>query len=215
MRDLLIAGDGVHGQEMVEIVERINRQTPTWNLIGFLTSSTDAVGVDRNDYPVLGHLEVLDTHPNAAIVADNEWPALTPLPQNRLVSLVDPSTFVSRTALIGVGCVIYPNCFIGLNARIGNYVFCLAGTVINHDDVIEDRVVFASGVALAGSVYVETGCYLGQSCTVRQSVRIGQGSLIGMGAVVLGDVPAHTVIVGNPGRPLRQTANTASVRIDS
>jgi sugar O-acyltransferase (sialic acid O-acetyltransferase NeuD family) len=207
MRDLVILGGGVHSAEMVEIVERINRVEPTWNLLGYLTPHEEQIGTSRNGYPVLGRAEALDAYPDACLVADNEWPRSIPAHQERLVSLVDPSAVVSRTARIGAGCVLYPHCFVGLNARIGDMVFCLSGSIINHDDVIGDRVVIASGVTLAGSVVVEEGCYLGQSCTVRQHVRIGQGSLIGMGAVVVKEVAAGSVIVGNPGRRLRGNGN--------
>jgi len=203
LHDLLILGDGVHGAEMAEIVERINHATPTWNLLGYLSSNEAKVGTRRNGYPVLGAFTDLDAYPHAALVPDNEWPRSLPLPHDRLVSLIDPSVFVSRAAQIGVGCVFYPHCYLGLNARVGDYIFCLSGSIINHDDVLEDRVVLASGVTLAGSVHVEEGCYLGQSCTVRQLLRIGRGSTIGMGAVVIRDVPPGSVIVGNPGRLLR------------
>lgn len=204
MRDLVILGGGVHSAEMVEIVERINRITPTWNLLGYLTPHEAQIGSTRNGYPVLGTPQELTAYPDACLVPDNEWPRAIPLPRERLISLIDPAVFVSRTAQIGVGCVFYPNSFLGLNVRIGDGVFCLSGTILNHDDVLEDRVVCASGVTLAGSVYVEEGCYLGQSCTIRQHLRIGKGSLIGMGAVVVKDVPAQSVIVGNPGRQLRR-----------
>jgi len=120
------------------------------------------------------------------------------------VSLIHPSAVVSRTAHIGVGCVIYPHCYVGLNARINDFVFCLSGCIINHDDVIEERVIFASGVTLAGVVHVESDCYLGQGCQVRQHLRIGRNSLIGMGAVVVTDVPPNSVMVGNPARKLRE-----------
>ena len=131
------------------------------------------------------------------------WCWSIPAISERLISLIDPGASVSRAATIGAGCVIYPNCFVGFNARLGDRVFCLSGSIINHDDVLEDRVVVASGVSLAGSVTVEADCYLGQACTVRQYLRIGRGSLIGMGAVVIRDVPPNSVIVGNPGRRLR------------
>lgn len=203
LRDLLILGGGVHSMEMVEIVERINHTAPTWNLLGYLSPVEAQIGALRNGYPVLGSPDALPDYPHACVVPDNEWPHFIPIPQERAVSLIDPSIFLSRTARIGVGCVLYPHCFVGHNADIGNYVFCLSGGSINHDDVIEDRVILASGVKLAGSVHVEAGCYLGQSCTVRQHLRIGRGSTIGMGAVVVRDVPPGCVLVGNPGRPLR------------
>ena len=163
---------------MAEIVERVNKVSPTWNLLGYLTPHEAQIGTTRNGYPVQGGPDALDSYPDACIVTDNEWPRDIELPRERLVSLIDPSSFVSRTAGIGIGCVIYPNCFIGLNANLGTQIFCLTGSVINHDCILEDRVVLASGVMLAGSVHVEANCYLGQSCTIRQLIRISKGSTI-------------------------------------
>ncbi len=203
MCDLLILGVGVHATEMAEIVDRVNRVALAWNLLGFISSDGRGVGEQRNGYTVLGSAQCLTDYPEAALVPDNEWPRSLTVPLERLVSLIDPWAFVSRTAQIGAGCVIYPHSFVGLNAILGDRVFCLSGSVINHDVVLEDRVVVASGVSLAGSVYVEPDCYLGQACTVRQYVRIERGSLIGMGAVVIHDVVPNSVIVGNPGRRLR------------
>jgi carbonic anhydrase/acetyltransferase-like protein (isoleucine patch superfamily) len=203
LRDLILLGGGVHGSEMVEIVERINRAAPTWNLLGMISPHVAPAGQMRNGCPVLGLPDTLDRYPDALFVPDNEWPLELP-PDERLASIVDPSAWVSRTARIGPGCVLYPNCFVGLNATVGRRVFCLSGCVINHDCIVEERTVMACGVTLAGSVTVESGCYLGQSCTVRQRLRIGRGSLIGMGAVVVNDIPANSVVVGNPGRVRRQ-----------
>lgn len=204
MKDLIILGTGVHAAEMAEIVIRINNVLPTWNLMGFITPLESKVGEIYNGYPVLGTRDVLCAYPEVSLVSDNEWPFKKDIPLERLVSIVDPSSFVSRTASIGPGNVIYPNCYVGLNARTGRSVFCLSGCIINHDDVLEDEVLFASGVKLAGSVYVEENCYLGQGCNIRQYLRIGRGSLIGMGSVVVKNVDPNSVMVGNPAKKLRE-----------
>jgi sugar O-acyltransferase (sialic acid O-acetyltransferase NeuD family) len=202
-RDLLIVGVGAHAAEMAEIVERVNGAHPTWRLLGFIASEEKDAGERLNGYPVLGAVDRLPEYPDAYLVRAHGWPQSLPLPPDRLVSLIDPTAFVSRTAKIGLGCVLYPHCFVGLDAQIGEHVFCLSGSVINHHAVLEDRVVVATRVSLAGSVHVEADCYLGQACTVREHLRIGRGSLIGMGAVVVKNVPPNSVIVGNPGRRLR------------
>jgi bifunctional N-acetylglucosamine-1-phosphate-uridyltransferase/glucosamine-1-phosphate-acetyltransferase GlmU-like protein len=202
MRDLLILGAGVHAAEMVEIIERINQVKKTWRLLGFLSPDEKMWGEELNGLRVLGPQEKLREHSGADLVPDNSWPWPFSVPRERLVTIVDPSTFVSRTATIGVGGVFYPHCYVGLKARVGDGVFALSGSVINHDDVVEDHCVLASQATLAGSVHVEPECYLGQSCTVRQYLRIGRKSMIGMGAVVVKDVPPGSTMAGNPARAL-------------
>jgi sugar O-acyltransferase (sialic acid O-acetyltransferase NeuD family) len=203
MRDLIILGLGAHGPEMAEIVDRVNAVERRWNLLGFISPDGRKVGERVNGYPVLGRMDVLEDHPDACVVPHGEVPERLEVPRHRLVSLIDPTAFVSRTAQVGVGCVLFPHCYVGLDARLHDFVMCLAGCVINHDNVIEERVFLASGVILAGYVHVEPDCFLGQGCNCKQYLTIGRGSLIGMGAVVTRRVEPNSVMVGNPARKLR------------
>jgi sugar O-acyltransferase (sialic acid O-acetyltransferase NeuD family) len=193
---------------MAEIVERINHSSPTWELLGFITEDEEHAGEDWNGYPVLGGIHALERYPQACFALESEWRWLERLPIERCATLIDPTCFVSRSAHIGHGCVVYPFSYIGFNARLGNFVFCLSGCTINHDNVLEERVMLASRVTLAGEVHIETRSYLGQGANVRQKLRIGRGSLVGMGAVVVKDVPPGCVVVGNPARLLREKNET-------
>ena len=160
MQDLLILGAGVHAAEMVEIVARINQLRPTWRLLGLVSHNGKRVGEELNGQRVLAR-EKLSEFPQAQLASAFEWPKPFTLPRARLITLIDPSTFVSRTAKLGVGCVFYPHCYIGLNARIGDGVFALSGVTINHDNVLEDYVTLTSKATLAGEVYVEAGMLSG------------------------------------------------------
>ncbi len=206
MKQLIILGTGVHGGEMAHIIERVNRQAPTWDFLGHIapqaTEQTEFAG-----NPILGSAEnleeVLAAHSGALLAPDNEFPKAVSVPRERLATLIDSDSFVHPTARIGRGCVFYPGAFIGLNAVVGDRVFALGGATINHDNVIADDVVFASKVTLAGFVKVERGVYLGQSCTVRQGLTIGEEATIGMGAVVVKDVEAKAIMAGNPAKLLK------------
>lgn len=202
MHDLLILGIGPHAVEMAEIVDRINRVEMTWKLIGFVSPSQDQAAEERSGFPIFGLEQIMERFPTAFVVPEYDWPRKSEIPRHRLASLIDPGAFISPTAQLGLGCVVYPHCFIGAYARIGDLLFCLAGSVINHEDVIEDRVTLTSSVTIAGNVYVESDCYLGQSCTIREMVRIGRGSLIGMGSTVLRDVAPNSIMIGSPAQKL-------------
>jgi len=204
MKNLIILESTVHALEMAEIVERINPVAPTWKLLGYIAADkhTDHIGKQFNGYPVLGTRVVPTRYPDAMLVPNHEYQDPIDLPPERFATIIDPTAFVSRTAQIAGGCVIYPHCYIGHNTRLGHRVFMLDGTVINHDNVIEDNVTIASRVTLAGHVTVESGSYLGQSCTIRQFLRMGKECYIGMGCVVVKDVEPRAVMAGNPARKL-------------
>jgi acetyltransferase-like isoleucine patch superfamily enzyme len=196
---------------MLDIAASMNRRSKTWNVVGVVTPTEEKVGSEIAGFVALDMKEAMIRHPAALMVPEYEWPLKSDLPRSRLATLVDPSAFVSVTAQIGLGCVIFPHCYVGAHARVGDFLFCLAGTVINHNDIIEDHVTLTSGVVLAGDVLVEADCYLGQGCTVREMVTIGRGSVIGMGSVVLHDVAPNSVVAGNPARRLRARVNTGVV----
>ncbi len=206
MKSLIILGTGVHAGEMAHIVERINRQELAWKLLGHIAPKVTEQKAFAG-YPVLGCAdkieEILAAYPDAMLVSDNEFPKSVSVPMERLATLIDPDSFVHPSARIGKGCVFYPGAFMGLNAVIGDRVFALSGATINHDDVIEDDVVFASRVTLAGFVHVEQAVYLGQNCSIRQFLRIGTNATVGMGSVVVKDVKPNTVMAGNPAKVLK------------
>jgi sugar O-acyltransferase (sialic acid O-acetyltransferase NeuD family) len=214
MRDLIICTTSAHARELGDIVDAVNVSRPTWNLLGFLAAGPDEPqDIKINGLPVLGSVEDLDRFSEACFLPTPFTKPFDIGPERvdpeRVVSLVAPTAFVAKTATLGSGCILFPGCFVGGGARLGDGVAALANCVINHDDVLEDRVVLASGVTLAGSVHVETKSYLGQRCSVRQHLRIGAGSLIGMGAVVIKDVAPDSVMVGNPARRLRGRSDDA------
>src|SRR5439155_11647277 len=133
---------GAHAAEMADIVNRVNRASPTWRLLGFVSPGPTRAGSTLNGHPVLGAAAIEDL-PEAALAVENEWPRPLNVPRERLASLVDPSVFVAGTARIGAGCVIFPHGFVGHRARLGDEVFCLAGCLLNHDVVVEDGVIMA------------------------------------------------------------------------
>ncbi len=53
-------------------------------------------------------------------------------------------------------------------------------------------------------VILEKGVWIGDSAIVCKGVRIGENSIIGAGSVVRNDVPANTIVIGNPARVVKK-----------
>ena len=206
VKRLLILGAGIHAAEMVELVDRINRPKRIWNLLGFISKNKAEVGKKFNGKPVLGTFKKFprgSKNSYFALSNHNKLPQNLGMASSRLVSLLDPTAFVSKTAKIGNGCILYPGCFVGLQARLEDKVFVMANSVINHDVVLEEGVIVTSGVLIAGGVRIGQNSYLGQGCTIREHLRVGRNCLIGMGAVVIRNVPSGSVVCGNPAKRIR------------
>jgi carbonic anhydrase/acetyltransferase-like protein (isoleucine patch superfamily) len=69
--------------------------------------------------------------------------------------------------------------------------------------VLEDYVTVGHR-AVVHSAHVERGCLIGIGAVVLDGVRVGAGSIVGAGAVVTKDVPPRSLVVGIPGKVLRQ-----------
>ena len=107
---------------------------------------------------------------------------------------------------------VMTECFLGIEMRPkasvgpGLRLYHGFGIVINNDAVIGEDVVLRHGVTLGHThpggpcPIVEDRVEFGALAVALGGIRIGSDSLIGAGAVVLKDVPAYSVVAGNPAR---------------
>lgn len=107
---------------------------------------------------------------------------------------------------IGNDVIINFNCTIldEAHVSIGNHVFIGPNVSIYtacHPLEAAERnrhVQWAEGVTIGNDVWI------GGSVTILPGVHIGDGCVIGSGAVVVRDIPARHLAVGNPARPIRK-----------
>ncbi len=212
-RPLVLAGAGGFARETAALVDAINAERPTWDLLGFLDDDPALHGSRIRGRPVLGPIDWAAERSDVAMVVcvgnpDNFTSRMRivnrlGLDEARYATLIHPGAALPPSTFIGAGTVIGATTVTTCDVAIGAHVAVMPGVILTHDDMLSDYVTIASGVRLAGGVTVEPGAYIGAGALVREQLTIGQWSLVAMGAVVTKSVPAGQVWVGAPARYLR------------
>lgn len=114
------------------------------------------------------------------------------------------SAYISPSATIGAGSQVYAMAAVCAAAIIGKACIINTAASVDHDCTIGDGVFIGPGAHLAGSIVVENFADIYTGATILPRVRIGEGAVVGAGAVVLKDVPANTVVAGNPARIIKK-----------
>lgn len=102
----------------------------------------------------------------------------------------------------------YSKITVGQNVTISRDVL-----ILNHDFSITQGLT-AIGIDQVGyflkEVKIGNNCFIGAKATLLPGTTIGENSIIGAGAVVKGNIPANSVVVGNPAKIIMNTAEFGS-----
>ena len=209
MKNLIIIGAGDFGKEVEWLVEDINRENPTYNILGYRDGNKDKTKITVGNHEVLGEIEYLyeldTTHDVYAVLAMQDVDSRKRCAEilgkfDRWETLVHPSVVISERTKIGKGCVICAGSSISVDSEIGDHCLLNISSTVGHDCIIEDYVSIMSGAVVCGHVKVEGKAYLGTNCTVIPGIRVGRHAVVGAGSVVLRDVKENTTVMGVPAK---------------
>jgi sugar O-acyltransferase (sialic acid O-acetyltransferase NeuD family) len=140
----------------------------------------------------------------------NEWKYIANARlDSKPISLISHKACIDQTATLAEdgGIIVLPHSVISSTVKLGPFSIVGVGSIIEHDCTIGSFCTIGPGAVICGSVYVETSSFIGANATVIQSLSIGKCSTIGAGSVIINDVDERSVVVGNPGRKIKQVIN--------
>ena len=121
---------------------------------------------------------------------------------------------------IGAFVEVQKNAFIGRNCKIQSHTFICEGVTIEDEVFVGHGVTFVNdsfprATAASGRLQTEAdwkveptlvkkGASIGSGSTILANITIGENAIIGAGSVVTKDVPADTIVAGNPARVKRK-----------
>lgn len=86
---------------------------------------------------------------------------------------------------------------IGAGTKIDNLVHIAHNVVTGRDCMV------IAGAEISGSCVLEDRAYVAPKACVRERLTLGEECIVGLGAVVVKDVPARMIVVGNPARVMK------------
>jgi acetyltransferase-like isoleucine patch superfamily enzyme len=176
--------------------------------------------------------ETATIHPNVTLGEDAQVGAYVIIgepPRGRepgeVPTVIGPGAVIrSHTVIyavsVGTGSVIEHHVIIANSVRIHSQAFIPEMSVLGEGCWIGPRVCVTNAKYplsptvkndLIGAT-IEPGAKIGANSTLLPGVRVGADALVGAGSVVVRDVEAEAVVVGNPARSINEVKNLPYVR---
>jgi acetyltransferase EpsM len=197
------------------IVDANKRGDREWEFSGYLNDRI-ACGGSIEGFPVLGKL--------------GDWPGLANkgcffintiyridgqqqridlfedlhVPDEKLATFIHPLAYVAPNAHLGPGTVVMPQAAISSSTTIAKGCLVMVGASILHNATIGNYCHFAAQCCVGANMNIGDGVHIGLNATTRENLTIGRNSTLGMGSVLLTDMGASEIWVGNPARFLKK-----------
>lgn len=212
MKNIVIYGAGGFGKEVASLLKRINKVTPTWNLLGFVDDDIENKPIgSSNEYGViLGNSEYLNniSEPMSVILALGKPKHLKKAYEKITNPLIEFPNIVAPEATIldcdnfsmGKGNILCSFASMSCNVRLGDFNVFNNRCSVGHDATIGNFNTFMTASRISGSTKIGSLNFFGVSAIVLPELVIGTGVTIAAGAVLMKKTKDNTTYVGNPAK---------------
>jgi sugar O-acyltransferase (sialic acid O-acetyltransferase NeuD family) len=212
-KTLLIYGAGGAGREFASALSLDKNPKTAWEVKGFIDDTEELQGKKINGLPVLGGFDYLMRYSGNIAVTILDDPRvrrnlILKIKKNKKIKfpvILSSESVVLDFVECGEGCIVaFPQNYIAVNVKLGDFVWINSRTGVGHDVTIGDYTTVFAGIDIGGGVSIGSECVIGSGAVILPKKKIGNGSIIGGGAVVTDDIPPNVVAAGVPAAIIRK-----------
>jgi sugar O-acyltransferase (sialic acid O-acetyltransferase NeuD family) len=208
MNNIAIYGAGGFGKEIACLINLINNESNTWNLIGYFDDNSEKKFQKFNNLDIIGGIEDLNKFKEPlSIIFSIGNPSIIQKIYKKIYNnkisypnILSPDCiFLDQSNFnLGKGNIIMPQSLISCNVTIGDFNLMNCGTSIGHDSKIGSFNSFMSYSKISGEVKIGDSNYFGACSLVLQQKKIGNNTVIGASSVIMRNTEDENSYLGNP-----------------
>src|SRR5690606_210349 len=210
MKKIAIIGAGGFGREVKMLIDQINAEKLTYEIIGFYDDN-DTLSKMINGIPYLGSINTLLKNPEPTSLVLGVG---NPKTKKRIIeslserefefpTLIHPNAIIGNDEVaLGRGTIICAGNIITCNIEISDFVTLNLSCTVGHDVIIHEYSSFMPSVNISGEVVIKKCVYVGTGAKIINQLQIGENTIVGAGAIVSKTLPANCTAVGIPAKPI-------------
>ena len=198
IKKILLFGAGVASREVLRMIDEINLESLTWEVIGIVDKDPELIGSELDGLPILSSEDSAIkacTHATCSIydpvirkkVVENE---IEPLGL-KLATIISPQVVIPQDMRLEDGVMIYPGTKISFNVHLGKGALVFFNTLLGHD-------LESGNYSTVWPSATVKGAFIGAGATIHQGTSIGDWSTIGIGSTILQDVGENKNVMTLP-----------------
>ena len=210
MNKIAIYGAGGFGREVACLLNKINEEKPTWELVGFFDDGIE-IGKEVSHFgKTLGGINELNAwHKELSIAITIGSPKIVQTLVSKITNkkilfpnIIAPSVYFSdpETFKIGRGNIIQKHCSFSCDVSIGDFNVMDGADVFGHDDVVGSFNTFMPAMRISGEVTIGNCNFFGVGSIILQQIKIGNNIRLGAGSVLMRKPKDGCLYMGNPAK---------------
>lgn len=205
-KNVVIIGAGGHAKVIADIIVKSGDR-----VYGFLDDNKDVGTTIIESYAVIGKIEdcveLQDANKELSFVIaigsnnirkniSKEYGTLN------YYTAIHPTATIAMQVSIAEGSVVMANAVINPNTTIGKHCIINTGTIVEHDNVIQDYVHLSPNATLCGTVSIGECTHIGAGAIVKNNTSVTGDCVVGAGAVVVKNIEERGTYVGVPAKKI-------------